>query len=109
MRFVVDDQLPPALADRLAALGHETEHVLRIGLGGASDHAIWKAFLARKAVLITKDEDFTELARRPGARCQVVWLRVGNTTAEALWRALEPIFPNLLSALEAGERVVEIA
>ncbi|MGQ3285273.1 DUF5615 family PIN-like protein [Bosea sp. (in: a-proteobacteria)] len=41
-RFLIDAQLPPALAERLAAAGFEASHVHRIGLGGASDLAIWR-------------------------------------------------------------------
>ena len=40
MRFVVDAQLPPALARRLEALGHTAEHVADRGMAAASDNAI---------------------------------------------------------------------
>ncbi|MFZ1575492.1 MAG: DUF5615 family PIN-like protein [Chromatiaceae bacterium] len=41
MRFLVDAQLPPALARWLAQRGHEAEHVLDCGLLDASDRLIW--------------------------------------------------------------------
>ena len=108
-RFLIDEQLPPALAARLAELGHDAEHILKIGLGGATDGEIWAACIRRHAVLITKDEDFAALARRPGAACPVIWLRLGNTTSRALWSAIEPILPELLDALQAGEMLIEVA
>lgn len=40
MRFFVDAQLPPALARRLEALGHNAEHVADRGMTSASDDAI---------------------------------------------------------------------
>ena len=40
MRFVVDAQLPPALARRLEALGHAAEHVADLGLTSAPDNEI---------------------------------------------------------------------
>ncbi|EQD33994.1 hypothetical protein B2A_12866, partial [mine drainage metagenome] len=41
MRFLVDAQLPPALARLLEDRGHQAEHVLDCGLERASDAAIW--------------------------------------------------------------------
>jgi transcriptional regulator with XRE-family HTH domain len=41
MRFLVDAQLPPALARWLAAQGHEAEHVSDCGLAQAADPAVW--------------------------------------------------------------------
>ena len=108
-RFIIDAQLPPALADHLNAKGMEAEHVNRIGLGAASDAAIWQRAIASRAVLITKDRDFAELATHLPNGTQVVWIRLGNVTNEVLWRSLEPLLPEILAALSAGERMIEIA
>ncbi|MCY4633829.1 MAG: DUF5615 family PIN-like protein [Acidobacteria bacterium] len=40
MRFLVDAQLPPALARRFEALGHEAEHVADRGFASAPDDVI---------------------------------------------------------------------
>jgi predicted nuclease of predicted toxin-antitoxin system len=40
VRFVVDAQLPPALARRLEVLGHHAEHVADLSLTSASDNKI---------------------------------------------------------------------
>jgi len=58
MRFIVDAQLPPALARWLAAQGHEAEHVADHHMAAASDTVIWDFALKAPAVIITKDEDF---------------------------------------------------
>lgn len=42
MRFLVDAQLPPALARLLASHGHVAEHVADIGLRDADDSPIWR-------------------------------------------------------------------
>jgi len=60
MRFLVDAQLPPALAHRLAAMGHEAEHVADRGMQTASDAAIWSSALASSTAIVTKDEDFAQ-------------------------------------------------
>ncbi len=108
MRFLVDAQLPPALASWLQWKGHEASHVADAGLTNANDPAIWAHAVQLAAVLITKDEDFLTLrAARPGD-CAVVWLRIGNATNHALLAWLSPRFARVLAALEAGETVVEV-
>ena len=74
----------------------------------AGDAAIWAYAVANATVLVTKDEDFVALARRDVKATAVIWIRIGNCTNEALWRVLEPALPEVLLALEAGERVIEI-
>lgn len=108
MRFLIDAQLPPALADQLHGVGHDANHVARLGLGGATDAAIWAEARARNAVLVSKDEDFVSLAIADLTGPQFVWVRLGNTTNAALWRAFEPALGELISALDQGDRVVEI-
>jgi predicted nuclease of predicted toxin-antitoxin system len=107
-RFLVDAQLPPALADRLSSMGYYAEHVARVGLGGAGDNAIWAYAKQSGMILITKDEDFVSTASRGEMVPQVIWIRLGNTTNRALWQVLSEIFSEILRGLEAGERVIEI-
>ena len=84
------------------------EHVNRIGLGGASDTAIWRHAAHGGATLITKDEDFVALAHRDQTGPQVVWIRIGNISNSALWRALDPLLDEIIRSLEASERIVEV-
>lgn len=46
MRFLVDAQLPPALARWMVEQGHEASHVVDHGLGEASDASIWAAAIS---------------------------------------------------------------
>jgi predicted nuclease of predicted toxin-antitoxin system len=78
MRFLVDAQLPPALARRLTALGHFADHVYEFGMDEASDRAIWRKAAEIAAVIVTKDADFIQIAHS-GIGPQVVWPRLGNT------------------------------
>jgi predicted nuclease of predicted toxin-antitoxin system len=58
LRFLVDAQLPPALARRIEAFGHVAEHVSDCGLASAADRDIRAYAVNVGAVIITKDEDF---------------------------------------------------
>jgi predicted nuclease of predicted toxin-antitoxin system len=108
LRFLVDAQLPPGLAVHLAAKGHAAEHVHDVGLGGAPDRKVWNYAARHRAVLITKDADFAEIARTSRRGTAVVWVRLGNTTNRALWRTLEPLLSEIVEALQSGERLIEI-
>lgn len=106
--FVVDAQLPPALAKRLVEAGHEAVHVHEIGLGASSDEEIGREAVRRKAFLITKDEDFVVRSNLGLLQVPVIWVRIGNTTNRALWARLEPVLREILAAIDGGERVVEV-
>lgn len=108
MRFLIDAQLPPALARLLLSLGHEAEHIADIGLTSASDGRIWRHAAERGAVIVTKDEDFLTLrALRPDGP-PIVWVRLGNTTRDSLVETLKAAMPEIVAALERGETIVEL-
>ncbi len=108
MRFLIDAQLPPALADWLNDAGHAAEHVLDVGLAGADDQEIWLDAVAKDAVLITKDEDFLAVrARSPGGPA-VIWLRIGNATNRRLLTWFAVRFPSILASVEAGDGIIEV-
>jgi predicted nuclease of predicted toxin-antitoxin system len=108
MRFLVDAQLPPALARWLAAQGHEAEHVLDCGLVHAADAAIWDYAIRVGAVIVTKDEDFAQRkALEPGGP-EVVWVRLANTRRRELLIRFETMLPRILQTLERGETLIEI-
>lgn len=108
MRFLVDAQLPPALARRIQALGHVAEHVADCGLATAADSTIREHAASTDAVIITKDEDFA-VHRLLQSGPKVVWVRIGNTRRAELLRRVEADFSSVVAALERGETLVEIA
>lgn len=108
MNFLVDNQLPLALAQHLRTLGLDCQHVFDVGLTEAPDAEICRYAEAQARVIITKDEDFLHLASRPDAKIKVVWVRLGNCRTSALISTFEKFWPTLKSCLEAGESVVEL-
>lgn len=57
MKFLVDAQLPPALAHWLREAGHEAAHVEDAGLRESDDRLIWSHAQQTATVIVTKDED----------------------------------------------------
>ena len=72
----------------LAEIYPDSLHVEQIGLGGASDEAVWAAAAERTCVLVTKDEDFHRLSVLRGAPPKVIWIRLGNVPTEEVARLL---------------------
>lgn len=108
MTFIIDAQLPPALAQLITAAGHEGIHVEEIDLRDADDSAIWHHALALNAAIITKDEDFASRVAS-GRDCPViVWLRVGNCSNRALHAWFEPLFPDIMRQIEQGQILIEV-
>ncbi len=108
MKFLIDAQLPPALARLLASCGHEAEHVSDIGLRDAEDATIWDRALAQGAILITKDEDFPHRVLQGGTAPVILWLRIGNTTRRDLLRWFEPLLPQIEAMIRQGEVLIEV-
>jgi predicted nuclease of predicted toxin-antitoxin system len=64
VKFIVDNQLPVALAQYLRKRGFDCEHVLEAGLGDARDSEICRYAELHERVVISKDEDFFYLAKK---------------------------------------------
>jgi predicted nuclease of predicted toxin-antitoxin system len=107
LRFLVDAQLPPALARKLASLGHVAEHVADCGLATASDEAIRQYAAGVSAVIMTKDEDFA-IRRLLREGPSIVWIRIGNTRRVELLRRVEAELSAIVTALDQGETLIEI-
>ncbi len=108
MRFLIDAQLPPALAKLLEAHGHIAEHVADIGLRHARDSPIWAYAMAHQAIIITKDEDFPQRMRQTQSSPVILWLRIGNTSRRALLQWFEPLLPQIETLITQGDRLIEI-
>ncbi|MGE5505999.1 MAG: DUF5615 family PIN-like protein [Actinomycetota bacterium] len=110
MKFLIDAQLPPALARAIGDIGHDAVHVADIGLQAATDRAVWQEAASQGRIIITKDEDFVgSRAERLGQPAPaVVWIRLGNVTRRSLLNSFLPLLQQLVELIEAGERVVEI-
>ena len=108
MRFLIDAQLPPALARWLTEQGHEAEHVFDCGLAEADDRRIWEHASASGAVIVSKDEDFRSRRTLNAQGPSVVWIRFGNASRRETLRWFAVVFPDVLVALTRGDTLVEI-
>jgi len=108
MRFLVDAQLPPALARWLGEKGCSAISVRDAGFLKSDDGSIRNFARDGGWVLITKDEDFAEEEIGFHSGPPVVWLRIGNATNRVLFAWRDPILPEIIRQLESGQSLIEV-
>ena len=108
MKFLIDNQLPPALARFIQSeYACSAVHVVDIGMRDASDAELWHYASKTQSVLIPKDEDFANMAlQTPTAT--LIWVRVRNCQKPMLLDLFRRVWPRLLGLLESGDRVIEL-
>lgn len=108
MKFLVDNQLPKALAHWLRQKGLDAEHVIERGHGQTDDRQIWEDAINETRVVVSKDEDFFILATRQGDTGCLLWLRIGNCRTQFLLNLLDQHWSSIEAALQSGQRIVEV-
>lgn len=108
MKFIIDQQLPPAVGAWLRQLGHEAEHVREIGMRDAPDGDIWLRAVSDGASILAKDEDFASRRKSVSAGPKIIWLRCGNVSTKALIDLLTRDWPVIEFELNGGTSVIEV-
>ena len=108
MKFIVDAQLPPALARFLSAKGENVIHVLDRQMMESSDTEIWALALQENWIIITKDEDFQVRASVSTVFPSIIWIRIGNCSKKVLLDFFEQNWQSIKDELNAGAKLVEI-
>ena len=103
MKFLLDQNQSPLLADLLTAVGHDAIHTRDIGLSRAPDVDMLTRAKLDGRVLITADTDFGELLARSGDDAPSVLLlrrhdrRRAEAVAELILANLDAIESDLTS------------
>lgn len=108
MRFLLDENLSPALADLLAEAGHQAVHVRDLDLSRADDEQVLAAAAADDRILMSADTDFGELLARTNADHPSVLLlrrQTGRRAADVTALVVANLDP-VRDDLEAGAIVV---
>lgn len=96
MKLLFDANLSRKLPARVEGLFPESAHVSIIG-PRPSDTVIWRYAQAHNFVIVTKDSDFYRMSVTWGAPSKVVWLKIGNTSTQAVERHLQAREMDILS------------
>lgn len=108
MRFIVDEQLSPGVAEWLKSKGHEADHIRTLEGLQTTDRRIVDLAVDLNAIIVSKDADFAELLGRAASGLQLVRVRIGNTQNRVLIARLESEWPRIERELAAGARIVEL-
>ena len=107
-RFLVDNQLPAALARWCESKGCVAEHVLALQMAQTPDDWIWLHAARTGGVILTKDEDFARMTVLRPEPVVVVWLRLGNCRTTTLLANIERAWPDIVRQLDSGVRLIEV-
>jgi len=108
LNFLVDAQLPPALALWITNQGHVAVHIFKLGLQCAQDPEIWEHARLSESVIISKDEDFVDRWLLSDKPVPLVWIRKGNCSNQALMAWLAPLWQSTVERLKKGELLIEL-
>ena len=106
MRFLVDANLSPRVAEWLRNEGYDAVHVFDIGLNQAGDRQIFEEAASRRQILLTSDLDFGEIVARSPTPISVLILRLRSTATDNVTKRLEVTLMQAASALEDGALVI---
>ena len=110
MKLLLDENLSHRLVPRLQPAYPGTSQVTLVGLGSADDLAVWRFARDNGFVLVTKDNDFLDLAAQHGPPPMVIRLALGNSSNAQVLSALLNGQPAILAAAaQPNTAVVELA
>ena len=88
MRLLLDENLSHRLVPPLQTAYPGSSQVTLVGLGSADDLLLWRFARENGFVLVTKDDDFLDLAAQHGPPPIVIRLVLGNSSNAQVLSAL---------------------
>lgn len=108
MKFLIDAQLSPVIANFLKEKGFDAIHTYWLPEGNnTSDAEINRISIAESRIVITKDSDFYHSHILKGEPYKLVFIRVGNIGVRDLKELFARNLPTILSFLGEG-RIIEL-
>ena len=105
MKLLFDQNLSPALVERLVDEFPQSIHVRDAGLASAPDEAVWRFALEQGLAVVTKDSDFQERSQIAATAPRIVWIRRGNCSTVEIERLLRKNAAYITSLADEGAPV----
>lgn len=84
MRLLFDENISYRILKKLANDYPDSAQVKRLGLESKDDHEIWQFAKEEGFTIVTFDADYIDIAALKGHPPKIIWLRLGNTTTDAI-------------------------
>ena len=106
-RFIVDEDLPEAVAVMLSRMGYWAKHVRQISLKGAGDQEVFQYAQTKKATIITADKGFGDVRRFPvGSHHGIIVVRLKNRSRDNILQRLAQVIVQLRGKSLKGRLVI---
>jgi predicted nuclease of predicted toxin-antitoxin system len=104
LRFLVDNALPPRLADLLLATGHDAVHVRAYDMHAAQDEQIVARAIQEDRIVVSADSDFSAIlaAQDAGRQSFILFREPDLMIASDYFDHMAPALPMLGPELAAG-------
>ncbi len=108
MRFLIDENISPLVAEALRQQGYDVQHVREIGLKGRPDSEIMAYTRSERRCLVTLDEDFADLRFYPlGTHAGIIRLKLKFAPSSTVITCLTHLLPQLQAdLLEKGSLII---
>ncbi|RZS54749.1 DUF5615 family PIN-like protein [Sphaerotilus mobilis] len=103
MKLLLDENLSHRLVPALQLDYPGSTQVTLAGLGAADDRAVWRYAAESGFVLVTKDDDFLDLAAHHGAPPVVIRLVLGNCRNEQVLAVLHAHRQAIQDMVDCGD------
>jgi len=96
MHFKIDEDLPPAVAQKLRHLGYACSTVWEQGLSGFKDPELWRTVQDHQQFLISADLGFSDIRRYPpGTHGGILLLRPNEHGIQPLLELIDLVLANI--------------
>lgn len=107
MKFLIDNNLSPALSNFLFSIGHDSIHVKELKLETADDHQIFELAYNENRTIISADTDFGYiLSKWEFSLPSVILFRYSSYSPQKQFDILKLILPQVENDLLNGSIVV---
>jgi predicted nuclease of predicted toxin-antitoxin system len=106
VRFLVDANLSPRVAEWLRDSGYGALHVVDLGLAAARDREIFEHAAGEGWTVLTSALDFGDILARAGGSGSVVIMRLRSTITARTTTRLDSVLPQVVPVLEKRAVVI---
>ena len=84
MKFLFDENLAPALVEKLADIYPNSAHVRQMDLKSSPDSVVWAYAASMGYTIVSKDADFRQRSFLYGPPPKVIWIGLGNCSTSQI-------------------------